>query len=204
MDKYISKPKIINFLGSAASIIIFWSVVILLFKSCAALFEPSEDEGHTEKFLTNLESDKELRRGVLDHCKLKEEVEFPVNSDVSVSCLKTSNVIYSAFFTESTYNRETNELIENAKSDWIIKLASYSVTSDSDIEFFLTSLSKNVHYCVATLKMTREERERARYAQSCIGVMPICLDAAYKDEWSEDLIFCGSYMNAIMSTRFNF
>lgn len=204
MYKSISKTKIINFLGSVVSIIIFWSLVILLFKGCAALVEPSKTEKETKEFLINLKSDNVLRLRVLDYCDSREELEFPVNSHVSVSCRKAYQVIYSEFFKESTYNRETNELIEDAKSDWVIKLSSYNVTSGSDIEFFLTSLGKNVHYCVATMKMTLGGQEERRLAKSCIGVMPICVDAAYKGEWSEDLIFCESYMNAIMSARFNF
>lgn len=203
MYKSISKTKIINFLGSVVSIIIFWSLVILLFKGCVALVEPSKTEKEAKEFLTNLKSDNVLRLRVLDYCDSREELEFPVNSHVSVSCRKAYQVIYSEFFKESTYNRATKELIENAKSDWIIKLVSYSVTSGSDIDFILTSLSKNVHNCVATTKMILGGRESERLAESCIGVVPICLEAAYKDEWSEDLIFCDSYMHAIMSSRFN-
>lgn len=166
MDKFISKSELKEFLSSAATIIMFWFwfVIILFFKGCAALFETSEDEKDTKTFLTNLEDNTELRRRVLEHCRLKKEVEFPVNSNVSVSCRKSYKVIYSTFFKESTYNRQTNELIENAKSDWVIKLGSYNVSSGSDIEFFLTSLGKNVHYCVAAMKndswRTREDKTR--------------------------------------------
>lgn len=164
MDKFISKSELKEFLSSAATIIMFWFVIILFFKGCAALFETSEDEKDTKTFLTNLEDNTELRRRVLEHCRLKKEVEFPMNSNVSVSCRKSYKVIYSTFFKESTYNRQTNELIENAKSDWVIKLGSYNVSSGSDIEFFLTSLGKNVHYCVAAMKndswRTREDKTR--------------------------------------------